>query len=70
MAESDKKESSDNFVLVINCSKCLSSQEFITRKYTKVNTSVSFLISVKKLSVPHPICMLFELYIVDMGLSN
>ncbi|CAB4041360.1 Hypothetical predicted protein [Paramuricea clavata] len=31
MAASDKNESSDNFVLVINCSKCLSSREFITQ---------------------------------------
>ncbi len=55
MAESDKKESCENYILVINCSKCLSSQDFITRKYTKANTSVSSFIVLK-----YAVLMLFE----------
>ena len=30
----DEGRNLDNYILVINCSKCLSSEDFITRKHT------------------------------------
>lgn len=35
----DKEDGIDNYVLVINCSECLSSQEFIEREYAKDSAS-------------------------------
>ena len=36
MAASDKSENIENLVLIINCSECLTSQDFITREYERL----------------------------------